>query len=437
MPMPLCLIDLQGFEEVAKALVQFFHHQGFLDVVASDVMAGFVLVRLEQRLARKHRTIEDGESDKKTLLRPVSNARPTSPIARDVEQGSITHANLDDEAIWHRGSVYALAMYTHLMALYVHPCSGLCRLLCHPMRCAGRRPQVVGDNCCGLHYMGMRLFTGTLSTSSEVLYASYVNDTNMKPFGIFLDHASQWVVISIRGTLSLEDCITDATYEPIELRQVGEKWGFDGSNRYGHSGMVRAADHIRSELDRLEVLKKIFSSSTSSSATPSAATPLTDSLSAYSHYRVMVVGHSLGAGAAILLAWMLRKAFPSLHCLAYGVPASVLDRDSCEECRSFVTSFVLDNDLVSRLSFRSLCALRNQVLDAISRAKVNKVYIMKALFKDLPVEDLMHPEGQEPDSAFKQQVQIFKDTLQKRLDKLEHELFLPGRIIHIARTTKG
>jgi hypothetical protein len=32
-------------------LTTFFHHDGFLDVVASDVVAGFILVRVEQRAA--------------------------------------------------------------------------------------------------------------------------------------------------------------------------------------------------------------------------------------------------------------------------------------------------------------------------------------------------------------------------------------------------
>lgn len=194
---------------------------------------------------------------------------------------------------------------------------------------------------------------------------------------------------------------------------MGEKWGFDGKNRWAHSGMVRAADRIRTELDRLDILRKIYSTnshhdSNGHHSPPNMSTPLTEDLSKFGHYRLTVVGHSLGAGAAILLAMMLRHEHPSLQCMAYGTPASVLDRQSCMDVKSFVTSLVLDNDVVSRLSFRSLCNLRNQVLDAISRARINKVYIMKALFHDVSSEELMYPVGQEPESEFKKQVQQFK-----------------------------
>ncbi len=75
---------------------------------------------------------------------------------------------------------------------------------------------------------------------------------------------------------------------------------------------------------------------------------------------------------------------------------------------SFITSVVLCNDVVPRLNFFSICALRNEVLDAISRAKVNKMLIMQALFRDFDSEDLMHPAGEEPDSDFKRSIVKFK-----------------------------
>ena len=75
---------------------------------------------------------------------------------------------------------------------------------------------------------------------------------------------------------------------------------------------------------------------------------------------------------------------------------------------SFITTVVMANDLVCRLSFKSLCRLRNDVLDAISRARVNKMLIMQAIFRDFESDDLMHPSGQEPDSPFKRGIAEFK-----------------------------
>ena len=53
---------------------------------------------------------------------------------------------------------------------------------------------------------------------------------------------------------------------------------------------------------------------------------------------------------------------------------------------SFLTSVVIQNDMVSRLSLPKLCKLRHDVLEAISRAKVNKMLIMQALFRDFDSE---------------------------------------------------
>lgn len=69
---------------------------------------------------------------------------------------------------------------------------------------------------------------------------------------------------------------------------------------------------------------------------------------------------------------------------------------------------VLGNDLVSRLNVPAIVQLRNEVLDAIARAKVSKMLIMQALFRDFEVGDLMHPKGREPDSQFKANIAKFQ-----------------------------
>jgi hypothetical protein len=100
-----------------------------------------------------------------------------------------------------------------------------------------------------------------------------------------------------------------------------------------------------------------------------------------------VVGHSLGAGAAVLLAFLLRGQYPDLKCFTYGAclsldwivtlplslitscvyactlgtPGSVLDPKTADECSDFVTSCVLGHDMVCRLSFKALLNLRSEV----------------------------------------------------------------------------
>ena len=41
-------------------------------------------------------------------------------------------------------------------------------------------------------------------------------------------------------------------------------------------------------------------------------------------YRLVIVGHSLGAGAAALLALMLKSPYPQVRCYAFSPPRGLL-----------------------------------------------------------------------------------------------------------------
>lgn len=75
---------------------------------------------------------------------------------------------------------------------------------------------------------------------------------------------------------------------------------------------------------------------------------------------------------------------------------------------SFITTVVLGNDMVCRMNFKNVCSLRSDVLHAISRSKVNKMYVMQSIFKDFAPEDLMYAKGEEPESEFKASIRKFE-----------------------------
>lgn len=52
------------------------------------------------------------------------------------------------------------------------------------------------------------------------------------------------------------------------MSAAGNQWGFDGENKWAHGGMLKAAVHIRNELDRSNTLRRIFHGSHSSFTTP-------------------------------------------------------------------------------------------------------------------------------------------------------------------------
>ncbi len=52
------------------------------------------------------------------------------------------------------------------------------------------------------------------------MYASFADDMSNKAYAVALDHDRQLVVVTLRGTLSLEDCVTDALCDPVEARTI-------------------------------------------------------------------------------------------------------------------------------------------------------------------------------------------------------------------------
>lgn len=113
-----------------------------------------------------------------------------------------------------------------------------------------------GDTVCGSHETALELMMREISP--QLIYANFLNDATAKPYAIFLNNDWEKVVISIRGTLSLEDCITDAVCHPEELAAAGGLWGFSGTGKYSHSGMLAAALKIRADLDKEGILRNIF-----------------------------------------------------------------------------------------------------------------------------------------------------------------------------------
>lgn len=42
------------------------------------------------------------------------------------------------------------------------------------------------------------------------------------------------------------------------MREAGNRWGFDGRNRFAHGGMLRAAEVMCEEIVEAKILEKIF-----------------------------------------------------------------------------------------------------------------------------------------------------------------------------------
>ena len=68
-----------------------------------------------------------------------------------------------------------------------------------------------------------------------------------------------------------------------------------------------------------------------------------------SGYKLIITGHSLGAGVGAILAVLYWREFRNnLHCYAFSPPGSLFTLPLVEYSKSFITTIVYGNDIVPR-----------------------------------------------------------------------------------------
>ena len=59
-----------------------------------------------------------------------------------------------------------------------------------------------------------------------------------------VDHGWKSVVVSVRGALSLENCVVDVLLDAQPLGELGREYGFDGKGEIFHYGILGVARNI-------------------------------------------------------------------------------------------------------------------------------------------------------------------------------------------------
>ena len=151
-----------------------------------------------------------------------------------------------------------------------------------------------------------------------------------------------------------------------------------------------------------------------------------------------LTGHSLGAGTAAILSFMMREKYPTLKCSCFCPPGCSVSENMVESCKDYLTSYVLDHDIVPRMSLVSLENLRNDMLDMIARLKVTKFQGTHAK-PDIHKDMLLHREDSIPPSRFKEQLDEFYERRQEaesvRGIIRAVPLYPPGKIVHLMKAT--
>ncbi|KAL0096353.1 Alpha/Beta hydrolase protein [Phycomyces blakesleeanus] len=159
-----------------------------------------------------------------------------------------------------------------------------------------------------------------------------------------IDRSRKAIVLSIRGTWSLYDAITDLVclYKPWKGGLV-------------HSGMLASAQWFYTE-----IVPQIFR---------------------YIHHHrnelssFIITGHSLGGGAASLLTMMVvdhleelrdisRNPTFTLRCYSYA-PVALSSQQLGSQYDRFIYSFICQDDIVGRLSYGTAMELKELVMDTI------------------------------------------------------------------------
>lgn len=265
-------------------------------------------------------------------------------------------------------------------------------------------------------FKGMRELESLASEQSiELLHLNFSNAVlTHLPYMVALDHAHKKVVLSIRGTSSLADLITDAVVYPMPVdswlsAEVKRRLG--GGAAVAHAGMVAAAKAIFQDMCSRGMIQELAEQEDTGEFTggpthPAAA--LNEEVQRRNKtgrtvgeimrhklkiegWQFVVVGHSLGAGAAALVSLKLQQHFPSLRCIAYSPPGGAVSVALGRAMAPFTTCVVIGKDLIPRMTVSTLGRLMDELVVAVARCKVPKLKVTflpwwrrhKDRFKDL------------------------------------------------------
>ncbi|XP_030652310.1 sn1-specific diacylglycerol lipase beta isoform X3 [Nomascus leucogenys] len=208
---------------------------------------------------------------------------------------------------------------------------------------------LVGGDQLNCHFGSILHTTGL--QYRDFIHVSFHDKVYELPFLVALDHRKESVVVAVRGTMSLQDVLTDLSAESEVLDVECEV-----QDRLAHKGISQAARYVYRRLINDGILSQAFSIAP--------------------EYRLVIVGHSLGGGAAALLATMLRAAYPQVRCYAFSPPRGLWSKALHEYSQSFIVSLVLGKDVIPRLSVTNLEDLKRRILRVVAHCNKPKYKIL-------------------------------------------------------------
>ncbi len=218
----------------------------------------------------------------------------------------------------------------------------------------------------------------------RLIYAHLTKDgyqvTDMPAFALFVHMDQNIACLTIRGTATINDVVTDIRAMPVQ---------FPDAEIYVHDNTQKKKSAVDDE-DWTEVLKgQGLALCGMAGAAYNLFRENVEALLLFARkgYRIRLVGHSLGGGVAALIGALMRRELVQelikpnfdvskqtekkeptqlnieemLRVYTYGSPACV-DTNLAEFCKSYVVSCVLHDDVIPRLTPTSIRALLKHLL---------------------------------------------------------------------------
>ncbi|XP_055874911.1 diacylglycerol lipase-beta-like isoform X2 [Biomphalaria glabrata] len=350
-----------AFAEIGKIVADFFKD---LDLVPTDIAAGLILVQEKQVHSDGQLRVVVTSNDASEIQSTSSQLEPSLPQPK-------SWMTIFNMAHYMK---YAMGSYGWPFYMYEHFFTGLCGLCFHcsrgnvyrndlleffrtmkffsPFRCCSclrKSNNVFKDNICQCNSAAIKKLSGL--KQNDLVYVTFKNQFKQVPFYVALDREKNTVVVSIRGTLSLQDAVTDLSAKGADLDIPGVR------DSYCHAAMLDCANYIKSQLESLNLLETAFSK-------------LHDGAG------LVITGHSLGAGVAAILAVLLRPKYPHLMCFSFSPPGGLMSTNASKFTQDFVCSVVVGKDLVPRLGMYTLVDLKVKILKALCETNKPKYRIL-------------------------------------------------------------
>lgn len=339
---------LEAFKEISNMLSATFHDD---NMVPSDIAAGLLLLHYNH-------------SKEKEQKENPSNIEPV------IHKNAEISEDISDLKYYYK---YSLAAYGCWWYVLDNPVCRLCSLTgylhyCPCFPCMRDQRQIVeGDGCCNMNLAAAKAQLN--GNDEDFIIFDNRNKIQEVPYFVAVDHEKKCLVISIRGTMSISDMFTDLRAESCPLNTgFPDDISLD-ANLKGHKGMVHAARYVYLRLHGLPA-----SEAEKNKERKDRVNILNLALAEFPDYSLVVTGHSLGAGTAAILSFILREKYKDrdVKCYAFSPPGGLLSPGAAEESLKFTVTLVTGDDVIPRLSLINIAKLSDEIRKVAEQCRLPK-----------------------------------------------------------------